>query len=55
MAIGRSTMTKQMFGNRTKKMSSGGGTAIGDGGKTTSAALKSSKTPSMKSGGKVKK
>lgn len=47
MAIGRSTMTKQMFGNRTKKMSSGG--------KTTSAALKSSKTPALKCGGKVKK
>ncbi len=50
MAIGRSTMTKQMFGNRTKKSA-----PAGDGGKTTSAALKSSKTPALKGGGKVKK
>ena len=33
MAIGRSGMTKELFGNRTKKMSHGGVVAPGDGGK----------------------
>jgi hypothetical protein len=54
MAIGRSGMTKELFGNRTKKMSHGGVVAPGDGGKeTTSKALKSAATPAMKKGGKV--
>lgn len=54
MAIGRTGMTKEMFGNRTKKMNMGGVTAPGDGGKeTTSKALKSAETPAMKKGGKV--
>jgi hypothetical protein len=50
MAIGRTTMTKQMTGNRTKKTA-----PAGDGGKTMSAALKTAQTPAMKRGGKVKK
>lgn len=55
MAIGRTGMTKEMFGNRTKKMNSGGVVAPGDGGKeTTSKALKTASTPAMKKGGEVK-
>jgi hypothetical protein len=55
MAIGRSGMTKELFGNRTKKMSHGGVVAPGDGGKeTTSKALKSAATPALKKGGEVK-
>lgn len=54
MAIGRTGMTKEMFGNRTKKMNMGGVVAPGDGGKeTTSKALKTASTPAMKKGGKV--
>lgn len=54
MAIGRGGMTKEMFGNRTKKMKTGGIVAPGDGGKeTTSKSLKSAATPAMKKGGKV--
>ena len=54
MAIGRMSMTKEMFGNRTKGMKTGGVVAPGDGGKeTTSKALKTASTPAMKKGGKV--
>ena len=54
MPIGRMSMTKEMFGNRTKKMSTGGSVVPGDGGKeTTSKALKTAETPAMKKGGKV--
>jgi hypothetical protein len=54
MAIGRSGMTKELFGNRTTKMKSGGVVAPGDGAKkTTSAALHTAKTPALKKGGKV--
>lgn len=54
MAIGRTGMTKEMFGNRTKKMNTGGVSAAGDTGKIgTSEALGSAKTPSLKSGGMV--
>jgi hypothetical protein len=53
MAIGRTSMTKEMFGNRTK-MKTGGSVAPGDGGKKTiSRALNSCATPAMKKGGKV--
>jgi hypothetical protein len=55
MAIGRGSMTKEMFGNRTKKMKFGGSVAPGDGAKkTTSQALHTAATPAMKEGGKVK-
>lgn len=55
MAIGRGGMTKELFGNRTKKMSHGGVVAPGDGAKkTTSKALHTAKTPAMKKGGEVK-
>jgi hypothetical protein len=48
-------MTKELFGNRTKKMKMGGVVAPGDGGKeTTSKALKTASTPAMKKGGEVK-
>jgi hypothetical protein len=54
MAIGRSGMTKELFGNRTKKMNMGGVVAPGDGAKkTTSKALHTADTPAMKKGGKV--
>ena len=54
MAIGRTGMTKEMFGNRTKKMNMGGVVAPGDGAKkTTSKALHTAATPAMKKGGKV--
>ena len=54
MAIGRTGMTKEMFGNRTKKMATGGRATPGDGGKeTTSKALHTAATPVMKKGGKV--
>jgi hypothetical protein len=54
MAIGRSGMTKELFGNRTKKMNMGGVVAPGDGAKkTTSKALHTAATPAMKKGGKV--
>lgn len=54
MAIGRGGMTKEMFGNRTTKMKSGGVVAPGDGAKkTTSKALHTTNTPAMKKGGKV--
>ena len=55
MAIGRSGMTKELFGNRTKKMATGGSVAPGDGAKkTTSQALHTAATPAMKKGGEVK-
>jgi hypothetical protein len=54
MAIGRTGMTKEMFGNRTKKMNTGGAMPPGDGGKKSfSEALGTAKTPSMKKGGMV--
>lgn len=54
MAIGRGGMTKELFGNRTKKMKAGGIVAPGDGGKDNfSKALSTAKTPAMKKGGKV--
>jgi len=54
MAIGRGSMTKEMFGNRTKGMKTGGAVPPGDGAKkTTSQALNTAATPAMKKGGKV--
>jgi hypothetical protein len=54
MAIGRGGMTKELFGNRAKKMKTGGFVAPGDGAKkTTSQALHTAATPAMKKGGKV--
>ncbi len=54
MAIGRGGMTKELFGNRTKKMKTGGIVAPGDGGKDNfSKALSTAKTPAMKKGGLV--
>jgi hypothetical protein len=48
-------MTKELFGNRTKKMNMGGVVAPGDGAKkTTSKALHTADTPAMKKGGEVK-